>query len=198
MNTQAKTWHCAAGLMEVIDPRDLQPYRRWLLISGVFTVLLGVAALSFPLWATLASELAIGWILVAASAFYTIHALHAHQWRGSVLNIAGALLTFLCGLLLIGNPYAGAAALTVLLGAMFAVTGVARLVFALRLRPAKRWTWLLSSGVLSLLLALIVVLEWPASALWFLGVLVGVDLLFSGVCLAGLGLSLRRVDASAA
>ncbi|MFP4274446.1 MAG: HdeD family acid-resistance protein, partial [Paracoccaceae bacterium] len=77
-------------------------------------------------------------------------------------------------------------------GVVFAVTGGLRLAIEFRLRPAAGWGWMLGSGVLSILLALMILFTLPASALGLLGILLGVDLLVAGAVSIGLGLRARQ------
>jgi len=44
-----------------------------------------------------------------------------------------------------------------------------------------RRVWVLGSGVLSLLRGLLIWNQWPVSGMWAVGVLVGVDLLSTGI-----------------
>jgi len=51
---------------------------------------------------------------------------------------------------------------------------------------------LVLDGVLSLVLGLLIALQLPESATWAIGLLVGIDLLFTGVLLLSLARGLRR------
>jgi len=70
---------------------------------------------------------------------------------------------------------------TILLTAYFLVEGVVEIFMGFRLRPESNWGWVIASGVVSLLLAGLLWVNWPSSAAWAVGLLLGVALLSSGI-----------------
>lgn len=54
------------------------------------------------------------------------------------------------------------------------------------LRPSLGWGWLLASGLCSILVGVILLTGWPATALWLTGLLLGVNLVFTGAMNASL------------
>ena len=98
------------------------------------------------------------------------------------------------GSLMLANPFQGAAALTLALSAVFFLSGGLRLFYAAQFRRAKvpGSGLQLFSGLLSLLIAGLIALGWPTTAWWFIGVLVGVELLVVGASLIGLGIAAQR------
>jgi len=94
---------------------------------------------------------------------------------------------------LIAFPVSGALSLTLVLIAFFAVEGVASIMYAFEHRKqlTDRWGWILASGVVDLILAAIILAGFPGTALWALGLLVGINMIFGGASLVGLGLAAR-------
>jgi uncharacterized membrane protein HdeD (DUF308 family) len=84
-----------------------------------------------------------------------------------------------------------------LLAALFIVGGLFRAIGATSLR-FPRWGWTAASGVIAVLLGVMLLAQLPASSLWFLGLAVGIDLLFEGCALIALGGALRARSVSAA
>ena len=80
-------------------------------------------------------------------------------------------------------------ALTLLLACLLLAGGIFKVVAALTYRFGA-WGWPLASGVIDLTLGVMIWLEWPASALWVIGLFVGISLVFRGVNWIGLGLAL--------
>jgi hypothetical protein len=64
--------------------------------------------------------------------------------------------------------------------------------WALAGRGNDGWRWLLASGVVSLLLAVLLRVGSPSTAVWAVGVLFGVNLLTTGVTLIALGMATRQ------
>jgi uncharacterized membrane protein HdeD (DUF308 family) len=157
--------------------------RGWLLFCGIALLLLGVAAIVFPFVATLAAELMIGWILLISGFVGLINASRNAKWPGFSFSLLAALLSIAIGILLLAFPLTGMLTLTLLITALFVAGGVLRIALAVRLRPLDHWGWMLASGVLSLLLAVVIISQWPQAAAWVIGLVVGVDLVFAGAIL---------------
>ena len=99
------------------------------------------------------------------------------------------------GVLLIWYPLAGAVSLTILLTAFFIAEGIFQLVTSIAYRDAMggSWGWLLVSGIADLALAAIIILGWPVTAVWVLGLLVGINLITSGFAIVMAALAGREV-----
>lgn len=175
---------------------DVKHHRLWFLIPGMLMVMLGVGALLFPFFASLAIELMVGWILVISGLIGAAQALRTNQWRGFGFSLLSALLSLVVGTMLLLFPYTGVLSLTLLVALFFAAGGIFRIMLAVRLRPLDNWGWLMVSGILSLTLAVIILTQWPEAATWVVGVLVGIDLIFSGLILIMIASMARRKPSS--
>jgi uncharacterized membrane protein HdeD (DUF308 family) len=84
--------------------------------------------------------------------------------------------------------------LTIVIGAYFLAEGVVTIMYALEHRRelSGRWSWMLIAGLMDLLIAAIIITGLPGSALWAIGLLVGVNLLFGGATLIGVALAARN------
>ncbi len=167
--------------------------RSWFLGLGITSMVLGLAAIVFPFVAALTVELLIGWILVLSGIFGLIHAWRATRWRGFHFSLISSLIALGIGILLVLFPRSGILSLALLVSFFFIVTGIMRIMTAWRLRPLDRWLWLLLSGVVALVLALLILMLWPEAAGWVIGILLGIDLLFSGLTLILLWAAARRL-----
>jgi uncharacterized membrane protein HdeD (DUF308 family) len=127
-----------------------------------------------------ATAIFIGWLLVFASALYVVDAFSNRADRTrTALRLVMAVLTFAAGMYLLVAPLDGTFTLTVMLVLWFVAIGVARIVIAIMDR-----SWLLGlSGALALILGVLIALELPESAAWAIGLIVGVDLIFTGALL---------------
>jgi uncharacterized membrane protein HdeD (DUF308 family) len=152
------------------------------IILGALLVVVGLLALAFPLLAALSVNIVAGITLMAGGVATLVHAFRARRWRGFTLQIVLGLLYLAGGLIVILDPFAGLLALTVLLGAVFAADGAARVMLALRIRPDRAWGLFLASGLLSLLLGVLVLGGLPSGwSIAFLGVVVGINMILTGV-----------------
>ena len=152
----------------------------WFLALGIALIVLGVLALGAPWLVTLATVLLFGWLLLFAGVFEAVGAFWARRWSGFFLHLLAGTLNVVIGLLLIAHPVAGAAGLTLLLAAFFLVGGLFRLGVAAAVQ-FPGWPWAVLGGAVTALLGILIWAEWPSSALWVIGLFVGIELIFRGL-----------------
>jgi uncharacterized membrane protein HdeD (DUF308 family) len=194
MGTAPTTTPFAAGSATAARPapEQLQRTRRRLLIAGVLSLLGGIVAIALPNIASVATAIFVGWLLVFVSALYTVDALSAREDRKRmVLRLLLAVLTFATGLYLLIAPLDGTFTLTVMLVIWFVAIGAVRIAIGVAGWGAPGAGWLVLGGVLSLVLGLLIAEQLPESAAWALGLLVGIDMLFSGARLIDFSRRLR-------
>jgi uncharacterized membrane protein HdeD (DUF308 family) len=168
--------------------------RRRLMITGVLLTVLGAAAIIVPAVASVTVALFIGWILVIASAFEFVSAYAVPgDRRRMLLRFAFGALTLAAGLYLLLAPLDGVYTLTVVLVIWFIAVGTGRVILGLAERDVPGAWMTVVSGALSLVLGFLIAAKLPSSADWAIGLIVGVDLLFSGVLLTALAYRLRNV-----
>ena len=102
------------------------------------------------------------------------------------------VLSVIVGVLFIRQPGEGLLAITLLLIVFFMIEGISKLVFALTIRPFPNWGWVLVSGIIGILLSLILWASLPVTAVWLLGVLLGIDLICEGAALGYLAWQVRQ------
>jgi uncharacterized membrane protein HdeD (DUF308 family) len=163
----------------------------WLLGLGVLLSALGLLLIAAPALGTLAIDLLVGWFLIIGGIAQLIHAFMEKAWRGFLLEAFSGVLYLVVGILLVFYPLAGAQALTLFLAAFLTIEGIVRIAMALRVRPAQGWGWLLAGGIVTVVLGILIWMQWPASALWVIGLLVGINLLFTGWSLTMMAIALR-------
>ena len=163
--------------------------RTLVMAVGVLLALLGIVAILSPFVSGVALTLVFGALLVAGAVFQTASAFAARKWSGFLFAVLLAALYAVAGVVLLVNPTLGLVTLTLLLGVYFLAEGVIELLMGLRIRANSNWGWMLFSGVVSLLLSSLILLEFPTSAAWAVGLLFGVNLLTSGVAMASLAMA---------
>ncbi|HNP37572.1 MAG TPA: HdeD family acid-resistance protein [Woeseiaceae bacterium] len=172
---------------------EVRRHSAWFLIVGIVAIVLGLAALVFPKAATTAVELLVGSILTVYGALGAKNAFRHVRWNRFLWSLFGALFAFGAGLLLLLFPMTGVLSLTLLVAAFFLASGSFRVLLAVRLRPADRWVWLLLSGLLAITLAVAISVHWPELDIWVIGLLLGIDLIFSGFAAVLLAQAARRI-----
>jgi uncharacterized membrane protein HdeD (DUF308 family) len=164
----------------------------WFVILGIALVVLGMIALSCVAFASLAAAVAIGALLIASGAADAIGAFWCRGWSGFFLELLSGVLSIVVGFLFFRAPLNALAALTLLLACFLLVGGIFKIVAALIYHFAA-WGWSLTSGIVDVILGVLIWQEWPASALWVIGLFVGINLLFRGFNWIALGLALHSV-----
>lgn len=111
-----------------------------------------------------------------------------HFW----LQLVSVVLFILFGSLFLRNPGEGLLTLTLLLNVFFMVEGISKVIFALTMRPFPNWGWVLGSGIVGILLAFYLWASIAVSAVWVLGVLLGIELICEGAALGHLAWQARK------
>jgi uncharacterized membrane protein HdeD (DUF308 family) len=162
------------------------------LIQGGVMALAGLIALIFPAFMSMGLLSLLGWLLVLSGVVQIIALIGATQVPYFWLQLITVTLEILVGYLLISNPAAGLVAVTFLMLVLFLVGGIARLVFALMIRPMQDWLWVLASGLVAIACALILFANLPQAATWLLGFLLGIQLIAVGGAQALLAWRVRK------
>jgi uncharacterized membrane protein HdeD (DUF308 family) len=163
----------------------------WLLILGIFMILLGLIAIGTPWVGALAIDFLVGWLLVVGGLAHLIDSVQSRKWSGFFLELLTGALYLVIGIVLLMHPLRGILTLTMLLGIFFMIEGVFKIVLAIELRKIWSWGWMLMNGILALILGGLIWNQWPSSSAWAIGLLVGIDLLFGGWTMIILSLAAR-------
>jgi uncharacterized membrane protein HdeD (DUF308 family) len=174
--------------------------RSWkgLMIIGVLAIVVGFIAILVPAVASVGTAIFIGWILVIAGAFLVAAAFSAHSVGSLLVRLLWAALTVIVGIWLIVEPHNGTLTLTFVLGLYFLFMGLTRITVAFLGRGQPNAGWVGLSGVCGLLIGILVLVKFPSSADWAIGLLVGIDLIFAGwtlISIAQVGRELSKGSA---
>jgi uncharacterized membrane protein HdeD (DUF308 family) len=176
--------------------------RHWVLFlcEGIALVILGLLAVLAPMIASVAATVFFGWILLLSGVVGLISTLRARQAPGFAWSLLSALVGIVAGGLLLASPLLGTVSLTVVLIAFLLLEGGVSIVYALEHKSALsgRWGWMLASGIVDVFLGLLLLIGLPGTALWALGLLVGINLLFGGWALILMALHARPAAAATA
>jgi len=164
----------------------------WSIVWGVCLILLGVLAVASPLMAAVAVNVVISWLIVLAGVVHVIVAFHSHRAGSIIWRLLVGLAYIAFGLYLIAHPVIAVASLTLVLGSLFLVEGILNLALFFQVRAMQRSSWFLVDGIITLLLGLMIYVQWPSSSAWAIGTLVGVSLIMSGVTRVMLSGAVRK------
>lgn len=170
---------------------ELLPNWRWVLGIGIAVTVLGVIALTHIVASTVASAFLVALLMVGTGTAQFFGALGASGFGRKLLWLAVSLLYIFAGAMFLTDPLRGSAILTLVLAIALGGAGIARIMFGLRLRSAKGWVYMLASGVVTVVVALLIVIGWPATT-WVLGLVLAFDILSQGLAYIILGLARRN------
>jgi uncharacterized membrane protein HdeD (DUF308 family) len=168
------------------------------LFEGILLAVLGLAAIIVPPLASLAVTIFLGWMFLISGIAGLALTFWARQMPGFWWSLISAALAVLAGLILLARPVQGTLTLTIVVGAYFLAEGVTTIMYALEHRRelSERWSWLLVAGIVDIVIAGLIIAGLPGSALWAVGLLVGINLLFGGASLIGVALAARKGSSS--
>jgi uncharacterized membrane protein HdeD (DUF308 family) len=172
--------------------KQLRRMRHRLTIAGVLSLLAGIVAIVLPNIASIATAIFVGWLLVLVAALYVVEAFSTRDQTRTALRLLLAVLTFAAGVYLLVAPLDGTFTLTVILVIWFVAIGIARLVIGVTDYATFEGTMLALSGALALGLGLLIAMRLPDAASWAIGLVVGVDFIFTGALMIGLARALRH------
>lgn len=167
------------------------------LAEGVGLLILGLIAIIVPPLATLAVTILFGWLFLVSGVIGLITTFWMRSAPGFWWSLASGVLGILAGIWLLAQPIAGPLTLTVVLIAFFLIEGSSSIMFAIdhRRELSGRWGFMLLSGIVDLVLALLLLAGLPSTAVWALGLLVGINLVFGGIALIAMALHARSTAA---
>jgi uncharacterized membrane protein HdeD (DUF308 family) len=164
------------------------------LFEGILLAVLGLAAMIAPLIASLAFTIFLGWMFLISGVAGLAMTFWARQMPGFWWSLVSAALAVGAGIVLLARPAQGVLTLTIVISAYFLAEGVTTIMYALEHRRelSERWSWMLFSGLLDILIAAMIITGLPGSAEWAIGLLVGINLVFGGASLIGMALAARK------
>jgi len=164
----------------------------WFLAVGIVLIVAGLAAVAFPFISTVAAKIMLGWLFLIGGVVMIVHAFQAPGWSGFLWSLLIGLLYAVAGAYLAFFPLTGLLTLAILLAALFFAEGIMEILMAFRVRPHEGWGFLLLSGIAALAVGVLIAMDLPGSATWALGLLVGINLLFTGSSYVALALAGRK------
>lgn len=166
----------------------------WFFAWGILLVLLGVLAITYSAATTVVSVVFFGFLLAISGVVIIFDSFKSSWGKWSVfsMHLAMGILYLAAGVILIKGPLAGSITLTLLLAIFYIVLGLFRTVSCLTREVSNRG-WRLVSSILTLILGILILIEWPMSGLFIIGLFIGIDLIFTGWIFIVSALTARQV-----
>jgi uncharacterized membrane protein HdeD (DUF308 family) len=181
------------------DLRALREHWVWFLVLGIALVVLGSIAIGWACLATItiAATWIFGFLLLGAGIGEVIHSFAVGRWSGTLVHLLIGLLYGVVGFMMINDPADSAITLTKIISIFMVIGGLFRVIAAMSHR-FPGWPWVLLNGGISLMLGVMIYKNLPESGLWFIGLYLGIDMIFNGWSWIALAIGIRQLPAEAA
>ncbi|NJL45988.1 MAG: HdeD family acid-resistance protein [Leptolyngbyaceae cyanobacterium SM2_3_12] len=165
----------------------------WVIALSIGLIILGILAIVLPGFASVFFVSVMGWVALISGVLQVIQAFKARAVKGFWLNLVVGILYVAAGLYILFNPVKATAVLTLAFGFLFIAEGIFTIIMAFTNRAGRSMSWLVVlNGVITLILGILVLNQWPFSTIWLIGLYVGISLLMSGFSLLMAALAARR------
>ena len=170
----------------------LKPSWGWLLALGLLFLVLGFIGLGMTFGLTMVSVIFFGVLLVVGGVLQFFDLFKSKQWKGALWHAFIAVLYIAAGSLVVYDPILASAVITAFLAGILIVVGVSRIIMAFMIKGTQSWGWLLAAGVATFILGMMILMHWPVSGLWFIGLFIAVEMLINGWSFIMLAIAARR------
>jgi uncharacterized membrane protein HdeD (DUF308 family) len=171
---------------------------KWFVFQGIVMLILGCLAVAEPIIASVAVDIYVGWLFMFSGLLGLVAMFSARDASALFWMLLTAALSLAVGIMLIWKPAEGTVSLTLVLTGFLIAEGAFQIgaSFSYRDVMPSSWGWQLASGIADLLLAGLIIYSWPASASWTLGLIVGINLITTGLAIVMTAMDVRNVAKS--
>jgi uncharacterized membrane protein HdeD (DUF308 family) len=164
----------------------------WIVALGIVYLVAGIIALGSVVAATVASVFVVGIMMMIAGVAEVFNAFQVKSWGRFFFWLILGILYIVAGFFAWDNPLLTAVWLTLFLGAALVASGIVRIFLGFNMQHGSPWMGVVVSGLITLVLGVIILAHWPISAVYTLGIFLGIDLIFAGASWIGIGMALRN------
>ncbi len=173
------------------DPKTLKKFSNYTIGAGVAMALIGLMGIFVPQLMSLVVVNFLAWLFLF-SAIVQGYATYK-SYKGSFSAWFKPVLSLIAALLLLFFPVEGVAAVGMLLAAYLLMDAFSSFAFGWEYRPNKGWWIAMVNGLLSLVLALVLLAGWPFISIVLVGLFAGISLFFDGIALIVIGTSAKKI-----
>jgi uncharacterized membrane protein HdeD (DUF308 family) len=171
---------------------------KWFVFQGIVMLILGCLAVAEPVIASVAVDIYIGWLFIFSGVLGLVAIFSARDASAFFWTLLTSALSLAVGIMLVWKPAEGTVSLTMVLTAFFIAEGAFQTISSFSYRDIMpgSWGWMLASGLSDLFLAGLIIYFWPESASWTLGLIVGINLITTGLAIVMTAMDVRNVASS--
>jgi len=156
---------------------------------GIVMIVIGVLGILVPNLIGIAFNTFVGGIFLLAAFALAFNAWHTKKqnmslWFKPFVLTALALIIFIHPAIILG-------VLGLLIAIYFLISGFTSMVLSFELQSSAK-AFSLFNGVISFVLGIIVLTNWPFSSAWVIGLIIGISFLFDGIALLSISNQLNK------
>ncbi len=175
----------------LFDKDTLKRFSTQTIVAGVLMMIVGAVGIFAPSLMSLVVVTFLGWLFLVSAAVQGY--ITWKSYRKSFSAWLKPVLSLVTGVLFFAFPFESVAAVAILLSAYLLIDAFASFGFAMDYRPNSGWWLLIVNALLSIVLAVLILIGWPASSLMWVGLFAAVSLFFDGVALLSMGIGARKL-----
>lgn len=172
-------------------PKNIKREWGWLFALGVLFVILGAIGLYMTIGLTLISMIFFGVLLIIAGVSQFVDVFKSKQWKPAFWHALVAVFYVVGGALVIYDPFLASTLITMLLAGVLILIGFSRLLMATSLRKSAGCGWLVLAGLVAITLGTLILLQWPISGLWVIGLFIAIQMMVDGWSYIFIALAIR-------
>lgn len=174
---------------------DVRRVTGWSIALSILMIIAGIVAIVSPFIAGIVVTRVVGWLLLFSGVLHLVYAFRGGGVTAVLWEILLAAVYGLAGFFILVNTAVGLASLTFVIGLYLFAEAIIEFAGSYMTRHERGSGWLLFDGIVTLLLAFLILGTWPSSKIWTIGTLVGVSMLFSGISRLMISSAARRIAA---
>ena len=153
----------------------------WVIIWGIVTFVCGVLAIILPLTFSFGIVLIIGCLVLVAAIAHLFFAFETRSVDGFLWQMLVSVLYGVAAICLLVNPLLSVLSLTLVLAIFLLLEGILELALYFVLKRFHHSVWVLIDGIGTLILGILMVMQWPPATPEIIGTLIGISLMLSAV-----------------
>ncbi len=159
---------------------------------AVVMIVLGLLAVALPFASGIGISILVAWIIVFSGFGYLAYAFAARGAGAFIWRMLVATAYIIGGGYLAFHPRLALASFTLVLAVIFLFEGIVEIVVFFQFRALRGSGWILFDGIVTLFLSYLIWRPWPLSSAWAIGILVGINLMVSGITWLMVSVAARR------
>ena len=171
-------------MADQINPVTSQELKRGFglsLVFGILMIILGLVAIARPLFAGIATNFFLGWVLLLGGINQSIYAIQTRKEGQFIWKLLIGIFYVVAGVVPLIYPLEGLLSLTLIVGLGILSSGLTQIFSAFSRRPDSDWGWILARGILATVVGIWVLIDWPSNTTWLVGSLVGINFISDGI-----------------